>query len=64
MEIVIVWSWFSFIVGAVSAVFAAFFLALVLSFKQWKKQKEAAKEQTDSVEKLFAAWGGRDNSSL
>jgi Flp pilus assembly protein TadB len=64
MEIVIVWSWFSFIVGAVSAVFAAFFLALVFSFKQWKKQKEAAKEQTDSVERMFAAWGGRDNSSL
>ncbi len=64
MEIVIVWSWFSFIVGAVSAVLAAFILALVFSFKQWKKQKEAAKVQTDSVEKLFAAWGGRDNSSL
>ncbi len=64
MEIVIVWSWFSFIVGVVSAFFTAFVLALVLSFKQWKKQKEAAKVQTDSVEKLFAAWGGRDNSSL
>lgn len=64
MEIVIVWSWFSFAVGAVSAVIAAFILALVFSFKQWKKQKEAAKEQMDSVDRLFATWGGRDNSTL
>jgi Flp pilus assembly protein TadB len=54
MEIVIVWSWFSFVVGVVSAVFAAFFLALVFSFKQWKKQKRDA-------EKSFSIW---DNSAL
>ena len=64
MEIVFVWSWFSFIVGVVSAVVGSFFLIFAVAYKQWKKQKEAAKVQTDSVEKLFAAWGGRDNSPL
>ena len=64
MEITFVWSWFSFIVGAVSAVVAGFVLVLVFAFKQWKKQKEAAKVQADSVEKLFSTWGGRDNSAL
>ena len=64
MEITFVWSWFSFIVGVVSAVVAGFVLVLVFAFKQWKKQKEAARVQTDSVEKLFSTWGGRDNSAL
>jgi hypothetical protein len=64
MEITFVWSWFSFTVGAVSAVLTAFILAVVFSFKQWKKQQKAAKVQTDSLEKMFSAWGGRDNSSL
>jgi high-affinity Fe2+/Pb2+ permease len=64
MEITFVWSWFSFIVGSVSAIVAAFLLVLVFAFKQWKKQKEAARAQTDSVEKLFSSWGGRDNSAL
>ncbi len=64
MEIVFVWSWFSFIIGVVSAVFGSFFLILAVAYKQWKKQKEAAKVQSDSFEKMFSAWGGRDNSSL
>jgi hypothetical protein len=64
MEIVIVWSWFSFVVGAISSVVAAFFLALVFSFKQWKKQKDAAKAQTDSFEKMFSAWGDKNNNAL
>ncbi len=57
MEIVIVWSWFSFIVGVVSAFFTAFVLALVLSFKQWKKQKQEKQE----AERAFSIW---DNSAL
>ncbi len=57
MEIVIVWSWFSFIVGVVSAFFTAFVLALVLSFKQWKKQKQEKQE----AEKAFSIW---NNSAL
>lgn len=57
MEIVIVWSWFSFIVGVVSAFFAAFVLALAFSFKQWKKQKQ----QREEAEKAFSIW---DNSAL
>jgi len=57
MEIVIVWSWFSFIVGVVSAFFAAFVLALAFSFKQWKKQKQ----QKEEAEKAFSIW---NNSAL
>jgi hypothetical protein len=57
MEITFVWSWFSFVVGAVSAVFAAFFWALVFSFKQWKKQKQ----QREEAERSFSVW---DNSAL
>lgn len=52
MEIVIVWSWLSFIVGAVSAVLVGFILALVLSFKQWKKQNKQKQED----EKAFSVW--------
>jgi hypothetical protein len=64
MEITFVWSWFSFIVGAVSALIGSFLLLLLVAFKQWKKQKDAAKAQTDSFEKMFSAWGGRDNNPL
>jgi len=64
MEIVFVWSWFSFIVGVVSALVGSLFLIFAVAYKQWKKQKEAAKAQADSVEKLFSSWGGRDNSPL
>lgn len=64
MEIVIVWSWFSFIVGIVSALVGSFLLMLFVAFKQWKKQKDAAKAQTDNFEKMFSAWGGRDNNPL
>lgn len=64
MEIVLVWSWFSFIVGFVAAFIGSFVVLFGIAFGQWKKQQKAAKAQSDSVEKLFAAWGGRDNSSL
>ena len=64
MEITFVWSWFSFIIGAVSAVVASLVLLFAVAFKQWKKQKEAAKVQTDSFEKMFSAWGGRNNTPL
>ena len=64
MEITFVWSWFSFVVGAVSAVFTVFITALVFSFRQLNKQKNAAKMQTDNVERMFAAWGGRDNGNV
>ena len=57
MEITFVWSWFSFVVGALSSVVAAFILALVFSFKQWKKQKQ----QKEEAEKAFSIW---DNSAL
>jgi len=64
MEIVIVWSWVSYAAGAVSAVVAAFVMALVFSFKQWKKQKKAAEQQTVSFDNMFSTWGGRDNNPL
>lgn len=64
MEITFVWSWFSFIVGAVSAVVGSLVLLFAVAYKQWKKQQKAAKAQTDNFEKMFSAWGGRDNSSL
>lgn len=64
MEITFVWSWFSFIVGLVSAVVGSLVLLFAVAYKQWKKQKDAAKAQTDNFEKMFSAWGGRDNSSL
>jgi hypothetical protein len=64
MEITFVWSWFSFIIGAVSAVVGSLVLLFAVAYKQWKKQQRAAKQQTDSVEKLFATWGGKGNSAL
>ena len=64
MEITFVWSWFSFVVGALSSVVAAFILAVVFSFKQWRKQQKVAKMQSDNIEKMFSTWGGRDNSPL
>lgn len=64
MEIVFIWSWLSFIAGAVSVFVGGFVLLLLVAIGQWKKQRKAAAVQQDSVEKLFAAWGGRDNSAL
>lgn len=49
MEIVIVWSWLSFIVGAVSAVLTVFVLALIVSFRQMRKQRR-------ENEKAFSIW--------
>jgi hypothetical protein len=64
MEITFVWSWLSFIAGAVSVFVGGFVLLLLVAIGQWKKQRKAAAAQQDSVEKLFSAWGGRDNSPL
>jgi formiminotetrahydrofolate cyclodeaminase len=61
MEITFVWSWFSFIVGSLSAIFAAFLLMMVFAFKQWKKQKQ----QKEEAEKTFSFSVPRwDNSAL
>jgi len=64
MEIVLVWSWFSFIVGIVSALVGSFLLLLSVAFKNWKKQQKVAKTKLDNLDKMFSTWGGRDNSAL
>lgn len=63
MEIVFIWSWLSFIAGAASVLIGGFVLLFAVAIGQWKRKQKAAAVQADSVEKLFAAWGGRDNSS-
>lgn len=62
MEIVIVWSWFSFIVGVVGTLLVSIVLVLAAAFKQWKNQKKQADSAYEA--RVFAAWGGRDNSPL
>jgi hypothetical protein len=64
LEITFVWSWFSFIVGSASTIVGSLALLFFIAFKQWKKQKEAAEKNSDSVERLFASWGGKDNGTL
>lgn len=64
MEITFVWSWLSFFAGVVVTLVGAVVLLFAVAFGQWKKQRKAAAAQADSVEKLFQAWGGRDNSSI
>jgi hypothetical protein len=61
MEITFVWSWLSFFSGVAVSFIGLLVLLFAVAFKQWKKQK---KQQMDSVENLFARWGGRDNSAL
>lgn len=51
------WSWFSFIIGAVSGLLAVFLLVLGISFRQWKKQKKAAATQSDAFESMVRNWG-------
>lgn len=63
MEITFVWSWLSFFSGMAVTLIGAVVLLFAVAYGQWKKQRKAAAVQQDSVEKLFAAWGGRDNSS-
>jgi hypothetical protein len=60
MEITFVWSWLSFFAGVAVSFIGSVALLFAVAYKQWKKQKV----QKDSVEKMFANWGGRDNSSL
>lgn len=60
MEIIIVWSWFSFFMGIGATVLAVLLLAMFGAYKQWKKQKEQADSAYEA--RAFAAWGGRDNS--
>lgn len=57
MEITLVWSWFSFILGLISAVVATVVVLFAIAFKQWKKQKA----MKNDVESAFQAWAGRDN---
>jgi len=61
MEITFVWSWFSFIVGSVSVVFAAFLLMMVFAFNQWKKQKQQKEEAEKAFSFSIPRW---DNSSF
>lgn len=60
MEIVIVWSWFSFILGLITGPILFLVIAIGAAYRQWKKRQK----DTLSVDKLFQQWGGRDNSSL
>lgn len=62
MEVTFVWSWFSFWIGVASVFIASFALLIVLGITNALNQGKKKKEQMDSMEKMFAAWGGRDNS--
>lgn len=55
------WSWFSFIVGAVSAFALLFVVALTASFRQWKKQKKSATAQVDAFEAMVNDWKSTNN---
>lgn len=63
MEIVINWDWISFIIGFFTAVSVGFWSLLFIAWSQYRKQQKAKTAGMDSVERMFAAWGGRDNSS-
>lgn len=55
MEIVFVWSWFSFIIGALSAIVLLLAVLFRLAFKQWKKGQKAK----DDIGKMFDGWSGK-----
>lgn len=40
MQIVIEWSWFSFVVGFVSALVVGFWVIFAAAYKQWKKSRK------------------------
>lgn len=56
MEIVIVWSWFSFIVGLLAGPALGLIWAVVAAYKQWKKRQKTS----DSFDKLFQGWNSKD----
>lgn len=58
MEIVLIWSWFSFILGLIAGPIIFLIIGLWSAYKTWKKRQK----ESISVEKLFQQWGGRDNS--
>jgi len=51
MEITFIWSWVSFWVGVASSIIGLFFVALVISFRQFAKQRNEKKR----AEKLFGS---------
>lgn len=50
--IVINWDWFSFFAGIFASITIAFWLLVVIAFRQWKKGKQAAKDS----DAIFAKW--------
>lgn len=46
------WSWFSFIVGVVSAIMVLFWVVVGIAVKQYRKQAK----QTKSFESLVETW--------
>jgi hypothetical protein len=58
MEIVLVWSWFAFFVGFVSAFFLGLAVAFLAAYGQYKKQQA----KKNSVEALFGDILGKSNS--
>ena len=52
MEIVLIWSWFSFVVGLLVGPVLLVIVAIRASYKNWKKR------QSDevTVESLFKSW--------
>lgn len=51
------WSWFSFIIGAVSGILFMFAVVFGIAFRQWKKQKKVAAAQSDAFESMVRNWG-------
>lgn len=63
MELTFTWSWLAFVAGILATLTVQFWLVIFIAFKQWKKQRAATKNM-DSIDKLFATWGGRDSSAI
>lgn len=47
--IVINWDWVSFFVGIAAVLTVEFWVIMVVSFKQWKKAREAQKKTEDAI---------------
>lgn len=52
MEIVLIWSWFSFIVGLIAGPALLLLIAFATAYKSWKKRQS---DQV-TVETLFKGW--------
>jgi hypothetical protein len=61
MEITLIWSWFSFVVGFITPVILLLIWAVVVAVKQSNQAKKKATENWDNVDKFFQQWGGRNN---